>query len=244
VGAAGGNTASTNKATSDTTAPNELSSGTAIEGPVGTIEGTVIFVGDDIRMPEIVTNTTDPLVCGAKISKRDVEISPENKGIRYVLVWLEDVKLPDGYKPPRQDLVLDNKNCQFEPHAAVTTVGSTIEATNSDDVFHTTNLYGATSENMPLVSKGSSQRTVARRPGTIPVKCDKHGWMQAFIRVDPHPFHAVTDADGKFSIANVPAGTYKLKSWHEVYYGQDTEVTAKPDDITTLEIKYPTERQK
>jgi hypothetical protein len=66
--------------------------------------------------------------------------------------------------------------------------------------------------------------------------------MQAFIRVDPHPFHAVTDANGEFSIANVPAGTYKLKAWHEVFYGQDLEVTVTPDETVTLEIKYPSEK--
>jgi hypothetical protein len=53
--------------------------------------------------------------------------------------------------------------------------------------------------------------------------------MQAFIRVDPHPFHAVTDADGKFSIAGVPAGTYKLKFWHERFFGQDVDVTVSED---------------
>jgi plastocyanin len=231
-------------ASGDTSAPaKEPASGTPIDGPVGTIAGVTRFVGDQVPGSTIVLNTTDPLVCGAEMSKRDQEISAENKGIRNVLVWLEDVQLPDGYKPPRQDMVLDNKNCQFEPHAAAITVGSTIEATNSDDVFHTTNLDGAASENIPLVSKGSSQTTMARRTGIIRVKCDKHGWMQAFIRVDPHPFHAVTDENGEFSIANVPVGTYKLKFWHEVFYDQDMEITVKANETSTLEIKYPTADQ-
>jgi plastocyanin len=228
--------------TGDTQGKDDSDGGTMIEGPAGTVKGSIVFTGSEIPEPTMIVNTTDPLVCGAEVSKRDLEVSPTNKGIRHVLVWLEDVKLPEGYSPPRQNLVLDNRNCQFEPHAAVTTVGSTVEATNSDDVFHTTNLYGPVTENMPLVAKGSSQKTVVRRAGTIQVKCDKHGWMQAFIRVDPHPFHAVTDANGEFSIANVPAGTYKLKAWHEVFYGQDLEVTVTPDETVTLEIKYPSEK--
>jgi plastocyanin len=181
------------------------------------------------------------------MSKRDVEISPDTRGIRYVLVWLEGVKLPDGYKPPTQTLILDNTKCQFEPHAAAITVGSTIETRNSDEVYHTTNLKGTkgvTTENIPLVSKGTSFKTKVRAAELIGVSCDKHGWMQAFIRVDPHPFHAVTDADGKFSIAGVPVGTYKLKAFHEKFYGQDLEVTVAEDEAVTLEIKYPTEVQK
>jgi plastocyanin len=223
---------------------SDQASGTPIEGPSGNIKGTIRFVGDVIPTSTIVSNTTDPTICGEEISKRDVEISPENRGIRNVVAWLEDVKLPDGYKPPRQDLVIDNKNCQFEPHAAAITVGSTIEATNSDVVFHTTNLYGAANENMPLVSKGSSQKTAVRRAGMIQVKCDKHGWMQAFIRVDPHPFHAVSDANGEFSIAHVPVGTYKLKILHEVFYDQTVEVTVKADETSSLEFSYPTPETK
>jgi plastocyanin len=217
--------------------------GSGIEGPAGTIAGTVKFTGSEIPKATIVANGTDPLICGAEISKRDLEINPDSKGIRYVILTLENVTLPEGYKPPRQDLVLDNNKCQFEPHAAVITVGSKITTTNSDEVYHTTNLSGAASENIPLVNKGASQDTAVRRAGLIGVKCDKHGWMQAFIRVDLHPFHAVTDADGHFSIANVPVGTYKLKAWHEVYYDQVLEVTVTADETTTVNIEYPTKSE-
>jgi hypothetical protein len=37
------------------------------------------------------------------------------------------------------------------------------------------------------------------------------GYLVAF----DHPYFAVTDEDGAFSIANVPAGTYRLTVWHE-----------------------------
>lgn len=220
------------------------SSGTPIEGPTGRIEGTVTFVGDEIPQPTIVNNTTDPQICGAAMSKRDVEVSPDTRGIRQVLVWLEGVKLPEGYKPPTLTLVLDNVKCQFEPPAAVITVGSTIETRNSDEVYHTTNLKGTkgvTTENIPLVSKGTSSKTIVRGAELIGVSCDKHGWMQALIRVDPHPFHAVTDADGKFSIADVPAGTYKLRFWHGRFYGQSMELTVTEDEVATVKASFPTE---
>lgn len=187
----------------------------------------------------MVSNTTDPDICGIQLSKRDVEISPDTRGIRYVLIWLEDVQLPEGYRPPRQDLILDNTKCQFEPHAAAITVGSVIDTRNSDEVYHTTNLLGrVTKENIPLVSKGSSYKTRTRAAELIGVKCDKHGWMQAFIRVDPHPFHAVSDAEGKFAIAGVPVGTYKLRTWHEVFRDQTAEVSVQEDETTKLELRY------
>ena len=238
--------ASAPSTTAEPTAVTEAeSSGTPIEGPTGKIEGTVRFVGDEIPKSTIVSNGTDPQICGMEISKRDVEISPETRGIRYVLVWLDDVKLPDAYKPPTQNLILDNSKCQFEPHAAAITAGSVIETRNSDEVYHTTNLFGKmTKENIPLISKGASHKTRVGTTELIQVKCDKHGWMQAYIRVDPHPFHAVTDADGKFTIAGVPVGTYKLKVWHETFSKQDFDVAVTENESVTLEVKYPANDEK
>ncbi len=49
----------------------------------------------------------------------------------------------------------------------------------------------------------------------VPFKCDVHGWMNAYVGVLPHPYFAVTKDDGKFELANLPAGTYTIEAWHE-----------------------------
>jgi Carboxypeptidase regulatory-like domain len=49
----------------------------------------------------------------------------------------------------------------------------------------------------------------------VPFKCDVHGWMNAYVGVLDHPYFAVTDADGKFELKDVPAGTYTIEAWHE-----------------------------
>ena len=206
----------------------------------GSIQGKVVYTGTEIPERTSLANGTDPQICGQTMVKEDVVISAQTRGIKNVLVWLEDVKLPEGYRPPPDHLVMDNVGCQFVPHAAVVTVGSTIEARSSDPVLHTTHLHGAASENMPLPTKGSSATAKLRQLGLIKVLCDKHGWMEAFIRVDPHPYHAVTDADGKFVIAGVPVGTYKLKVWHERFSGQEQAVAVEAGKAAELEIKYPT----
>jgi hypothetical protein len=205
----------------------------------GRIEGKVTYAGEGIPERTSLANGTDPQICGAVMVKEDVVISAATRGIKNVLVWLEDVKLPEGYRPPPDHLVMDNVGCQFVPHAAVVTVGSTLEARSSDPVLHTTHLHGAASENLPLPAKGSTASVKLRQMGLIKVLCDKHGWMEAFIRVDPHPYHAVTDADGKFLIAGVPAGTYKLKFWHERFSGQEHAVSVEGGRTAALEVKYP-----
>jgi len=70
------------------------------------------------------------------------------------------------------------------------------------------------------------------------VKCDIHGWMKAFIRVDNHPFHTVTDADGAFRIEGIPAGTYTLEAWHERFGEQKHGVSVRGGETTRVEMEY------
>jgi len=75
-------------------------------------------------------------------------------------------------------------------------------------------------------------------PGMYVVKCDVHGWMQAFIRVDPHPFHSVTDSDGRFRIEGLPPGNYTLELWHEKFGTLARDVRIDDTASTTIEIEY------
>ena len=77
-----------------------------------------------------------------------------------------------------------------------------------------------------------------RNTGIYSVKCDVHGWMQAYIRVDDHPYHAVTDARGKFRIEGIPPGTYTLELWHERLGPMEQEVTIPETGHTSIDIEY------
>jgi hypothetical protein len=59
----------------------------------------------------------------------------------------------------------------------------------------------------------------------IPVKCDVHGWMEAYIGVQDHPYAAVSGTDGAFSLENLPAGNYVIEAWHETFGTQTQNVT-------------------
>ena len=204
----------------------------------GIIEGRITFEGPKIRGPSIIENVTDPEFCGIRHSLEDVLISATSRGIRDVVVA---VALPEGMAPVRsqgQKLLLDNRNCRFQPHVAVLTTGSVIEAVNSDRVFHTTHLYyGPLSKNLALNPGGRASQP-ANRPGFVIVKCDIHGWMRAFIRVDNHPFHAVTDAEGKFRISGIQEGSYMLEVWHEQFGEQTVPAVVTRGKTTTLSIQY------
>jgi hypothetical protein len=62
--------------------------------------------------------------------------------------------------------------------------------------------------------------------------------MSAFIAVMTHPFYAVTKKDGKFSIANLDAGTYEIEAWHEKLGTQKASVTIGAADTKTVAFKF------
>jgi uncharacterized protein (DUF2141 family) len=72
----------------------------------------------------------------------------------------------------------------------------------------------------------------------IPVKCNVHPWMRAYIAVVHHPFFAVTGDDGTFTIKNLPAGTYTLEAVHETYGTVDQQITVGANDTKTADLTY------
>ena len=57
------------------------------------------------------------------------------------------------------------------------------------------------------------------------IRCDVHPWMGAWLVGLDHPFCAVTDDSGSFSIPNLPAGTYEIEIWHESGGTQTQSIT-------------------
>lgn len=205
----------------------------------GTLEGVVTLGGDTLPSSTIVENSTDPEICGTEHSLRNLVVSEENRGVRHVVVSLTDV--PEEVIPDRTPgrLVIDNRDCQFVPHVAVATVGDTVVALNSDSTLHNTHYYGPMRSNISLAVEGMTAFRVARRTGLVTVLCDVHGWMTAYIHIDPHPFHAVTDARGRFRIEGVPAGSYTLKLWHEELGSREVEVEVAAGEVATVDVEYP-----
>ena len=209
---------------------------TDVEG--GILEGVVRLGGEEMPEPTRVENTTDPEVCGLDHTLENMVVAPQNRGIANVILSLAGIPEEKIPSVPAERLVLDNADCRFVPHAGVLTVGSVIEAVNSDPILHTTHLYGPLEANLALRARGPGISRTVEKPGMIIVKCDVHSWMQAFIRVDSHPFHAVSDTRGSFRIPGIPPGSYTLEVWHETLGSQQKPVRIEAGKKQSVEILY------
>lgn len=204
----------------------------------GTIEGRVTLGGTSTPEATLVKNSTDPEICGTEHSLRDLVVSPDNRGVRYTIVTLTglgDDQVP-SHEPERR--VVDNRDCQFVPHVLVATIGDTIVASNSDSTLHNTHFYGPMRSNVALAVKGMSVPRPTRRLGLVTVLCDVHGWMKAYIQIDRHDLHDVTDQAGRFEITGVPPGEYELRFWHERLGERSVEVRVRPDRVSTVDLVY------
>lgn len=204
----------------------------------GTLDGAVRLNGTRAPGATRVENTTDPTVCGRWHVLEDLVVSARTRGIASAIVALEDV--PADKVPPTAPgrLVFDNRQCRFVPHAAVLTTGSVVDILNSDPVLHTVHLYGPIEVNIALPLKGMKVPRTLDRPGLAVVKCDVHGWMQAFLRTDRHPFHAVTDASGGFRITGIPPGDYTVSVWHEKLGEQRRRASIRDGQVARADFEY------
>lgn len=189
-------------------------------------------------MPEAARfeNTVDPEGCGRWQTRQDLRVHPHDRGIADVIVAVVDApEAPARVSGPAR-LVLDHRDCRFVPRTAVLTVGDVIETVNRDHVIHTAHLHGALQGNLALPLHGQSITVTTDRAGMITVLCDLHPWMRAFVRVDPHPFHAVSDAHGRFRIADLPPGDHELEIWHERLGRRARTVSLDPGSTDEIDI--------
>ena len=138
---------------------------------------------------------------------------------------------------PAKPAVIDNKKCSFVPESQIVAPGP-IEIVNSDPVLHNTHgFYGKrTAFNVALPNQGQRVTKDLPRSGLVRVECDEHGHMHATVYVADHPYHAVTGADGAFTIKDVPPGNYTLVVYQRHTGPIETPVAVKAKETTDVKV--------
>jgi len=136
------------------------------------------------------------------------------------------------FPAPAEKVVIDQKGLLFQPHVVAVLVGSTVEFLNSDKVAH--NIFWPSvagnkkmSHNLGTWPSGQKREFKFDTPGIVPLLCNVHPEMSAYVLVSPTPYFALTDADGSYKITNLPEGQYTASAWHE-----GTKLQSKPVKVT------------
>jgi plastocyanin len=138
--------------------------------------------------------------------------------LRTAVVYLEPRgrDVVTGGRPTPRDASIAMTNREFVPHVRVILAGGTVSFPNQDPFSH--NVFSnaeAGPFDLGLYRRGTSRVASFRRPGIYPVYCNIHSRMVSFVIAVPSPLVAVVAADGRFTFADVPPGTYLLHAWHE-----------------------------
>ncbi|MCL6506734.1 MAG: carboxypeptidase regulatory-like domain-containing protein [Bryobacteraceae bacterium] len=207
-----------------------------------TITGKVLFTGTRPVMRPISMDAVPACARQHATPPRSEEVVINDNGtLRNVFVWVKS-GLPGAQWPvPSEPVKLDQHTCMYKPRVIGVMINQPIEIINSDPTNH--NIHP-----LPKINRewNESQppggepkiKSFAREEIMIPVKCNVHPWMRAYIGVVSHPFFSVTGTDGTFTIKGLPPGEYTLEAWHERYGTQELKVTVGPKETKTADFTY------
>jgi plastocyanin len=206
--------------------------GAAVENPVdaataGNIAGSVVFEGTAPSMDAI--DMSSESVCAAKHASTPMieEVVVNGNGtLANVFVYVKE-GLESLQFPTPGAVLLDQNGCVYLPHVLGVMAGQDITIKNSDGLLH--NINASPAEQRGFNTSQPVAMETTRAFGTaevmVPLRCDVHGWMNAYVGVLDHPYHSVSNGSGAFSLSTLPPGDYVIEAWHERYGTQTQNVT-------------------
>ena len=230
-----------------TPAPNAPQHAADIAPPAdaGAIAGTVLFSG---KVPAATIDTSMDPACslGGASDRLPVEQYVVKGGkLANVFIYVKSGPAQAMQAGPvsTAPVVLDQKNCQYVPHVVALMQGGTVEFHNSDPTMHNIHTeptqVGNETVDISQGPRGAPQSRLFRKPEQmLPVRCNNHPWMNAFINVSQTPYFAVSDADGKFTITGLPPGNYILGAVQEKLGEKTLEVVVPPKGTAKIQLAF------
>ncbi|MEO1835829.1 MAG: hypothetical protein ABGZ49_10095, partial [Akkermansiaceae bacterium] len=198
---------------------------TAKERPA--LIGTVRFEGTRPKRNRLPMDEASRKLYNGKPTLDESVLISKSGGLANVFVY---VKAPvrGDFPVPSAPAVIDQQKSVFRPRVQGLRVGQELVMKNGDPFIH--NIRSLSRKNRPFniaqpPGAPDRKKTFEAAEGPITIKCDFHRWMTAHFWVMDHPFFAVTDDEGRFSIPDLPPGQYSLAAWHEVFGEQEVKVT-------------------
>jgi plastocyanin len=205
----------------------------------GSVAGTITYTGPEPE-PVMIDMSEEP-TCAEKHDSQPMRtpiLVSDAGALRNVFVYIKE-GLPDrDWGAPGEAAELDQEGCEYMPHVMGVRTGQDIEIVNSDGLLHNINASPEANRgfNISQPTNMSSERSFSQPEIMIPVRCDVHGWMEAYIGVVDHPFFAVSSEDGTYRIEGLPAGDYTIGIWHEELGEREMAVTITAQQESTADF--------
>ena len=208
----------------------------------GDITGKVNFRGTAPQLRPILMSK-DP-VCATEepgtVLPEDGKVNA-NSSLPNAFVYISRGSGNLSVAPPATPVTLTQKGCRYEPHVLGIQVGQRLEVVSNDPTTH----------NIHAMPKMGRDWNVTQQPGSepvstkfthaeimVPVHCNVHNWMEAFIGVVTNPYYAVTGDTGGFTIKSVPPGDYTLSVWTATFGTQEKQVTVRAGQTATADFTF------
>ncbi len=207
-----------------------------------TIAGVVHFSGTP--QPRVhIDMSMDPacsLTGGDNLSE---QYMVQGGDLANVFVYVKSGIAPSSAAAGAAPVHVDQHGCRFIPHVSAVQQGGSVAFTNSDPTMHNVHTMPTAVGNASVdVSQGpGSQPQVRQFPSSelmLPIRCNNHPWMNAFLNIAPNPYFAVSAANGSFTIGGLPPGTYTLAAVHEKLGEQDVQVTVPAHTTTAASFTF------
>lgn len=219
-----------------------LLAGSGTNALAGTVTGIVKFEGEAPEMKPLKVPEEDACIAkhGGAIMNEALVLG-EGQTMANVIIHIVS-GLPDQeWEMPKESAELDQQGCHYKPHVLAVRAGQNILVKNPDEIFHNVHAHSDVNPPMNLAMPANKNRMIhkfdkAETP--FKITCDVHPWMASYCGVFDHPFFFVTDNDGKFTLKDVPAGTYEIEAWHERLPAQKATVTVDESGEQSIDFTF------
>ena len=215
----------------------------------GDVTGRFVLKGAVPVLPPLVAKgdltAKDPHVAAVEgVPDESLVVDPETKGIANVVLWVRRFRgdpHPRYEEAGRPPVRFGSRDCRFVPHVHTVHTPQTVLIYSDDDCAHNTRAQFVRNVSPcvtipPNETDGIEVTFDQPEPVPMPIKCDIHGYESAYMLVLDHPYSAVTDSEGRFTIEDLPAGRHTLRVWHERvgYLEKSLEVTVDAGETLDL----------
>ena len=214
-------------------------------GPTGSSTGTVAFSGK-APAPIRIDRSMDPACTLGPGEIFSEQFAVKNGRLGKVFVYVKSgprAAMQGRFAPP-EPVVLDQKGCQYTPHVIALMAGGSVQFRNSDPIMHNIHTMPTAVGNQTIdTSQGPRGQPIAKqflKPELMmPVRCNMHPWMNAFVNVSATPFFAVSDAAGRFDLQGLPPGEYVLGAVHETLGEKTLQLTVPASGKAEANLTFP-----